>query len=702
MNEEHPTHIGLLNELHKLEQEPFFSELDFRITENEITEALNRLNTKASPGPDKISGAFLVAGKEILMPMFKLFFQKLFSLASHPVSFAYNFLKSLLKKGDPGDPDNYRGIAIGSMISKLFNLIILERLEKRIRKFHPLSPNQIGFKKGHRTSDHMFVLNSIVNKIVRKEKGKLFAAFIDFRKAFDRVNRKLLSLKLQRLGIKGLLYRNIKEMYRSILYLVKVDGGHLDAIKSVVGLKQGCVLSPILFNLYVDDMRHIFDESCDPVKCFNSPLSHLLYADDLVLLSTSQNGLNNCLDKLSNFCREWDLEVNYKKSQVVIFNSSGRALSGFLFLYRSKPLQVVKSYCYLGIDFFCSGTFRRARLNIMEKARKAMTPLLSIIPNFQISCEKSLDLFHSFIRPIASYNSENMTLLTFHQIQAIEENKTTIWDYMKKSDMSILHQKFLKYILGVKRNCSNLATLGELGEFPLQVHGYISLLTFWHRIKSMNGDTLVKKTLDMVEYDGSIVSEWLATVKFLLKFLDLERYFLNPGEILPSKFKSICVSKFKDSFVQHWKNTTSKEVSSGGKSNKLKFYSNLKSLFERESYLRNVNNFYVRKNITKFRCSDHTLEIESGRHKKLRVEERICKMCNIEVEDERHFLIVCPLYAELRSRYFNNAQENDIIDSLKCPDKPTAFRIGNFLMKAMKLRCDTIYALQNPECPSPP
>ena len=128
----------------------------------------------------------------------------------------------------------------------------------------------------------------------------------------------------------------------------------------------------------------------------------------------------------------------------------------------------------------------------------------------------------------------------------------------------------------------------------------------------------------------------------------------------------------------------------------------MKSSYERESYLRNVNNFDIRKNITKFRCSDHTLEIESGRHKKLRVEERICKMCNIEVEDERHFLIVCPLYAELRSRYFNNYQENDIIDSLKCPDKPTAFRIGNFLMKAMKLRYDTIYALQNAQCLSLP
>ena len=87
-----------------------------------------------------------------------------------------------------------------------------------------------------------------------------------------------------------------------IYYIVKVTGGQLEPIKSSVGLKQGGVLSQVLFNLYIDDIKNIFDDSCDPIKLFESPLSHLLYADDLVLMSTSQIGLNNSLGKLSEFC----------------------------------------------------------------------------------------------------------------------------------------------------------------------------------------------------------------------------------------------------------------------------------------------------------------------------------------------------------------------------------------------------------------
>ena len=114
------------------------------------------------------------------------------------------------------------GIAVGSMVGTLFNLILLNRLEKRFQNTNPINCNKIGFTKGHRTIDHIFVCKTIVDKIVCVEQMRLFVAFIDFRKAYDRIKRNLLFLKLQKSGIHHTFYRNIKAVYNSISYKVKV------------------------------------------------------------------------------------------------------------------------------------------------------------------------------------------------------------------------------------------------------------------------------------------------------------------------------------------------------------------------------------------------------------------------------------------------------------------------------------------------
>ena len=215
------TPLYFINELASFENIPAFSEVDFKIETSEIETALKRLNKQASPSADKVSGNLLFTDKDDLMPVFKLFLNKLFSHSTQPEKLNLNILKAIYKKGDPGDPDNilkaiykkgdpgdpdnYRGIAVGTALSKLFCLIILNRLEGVVQSLHPVSPNQIGFKKGHLTSDHIRVLKTVVDKIVKSDKGNLFVAFIDFRKAYDRINRSLLLLKLRRLGVKHFL-----------------------------------------------------------------------------------------------------------------------------------------------------------------------------------------------------------------------------------------------------------------------------------------------------------------------------------------------------------------------------------------------------------------------------------------------------------------------------------------------------------------
>ena len=462
--------------------------------------------------------------------------------------------------------------------------------------------------------------------------------------------------------------------------MIKVRGGYLDPISSTCGLKQGGVLSPLLFNLYVDEINDIFDDTCDPVKLFSSPLSHLLYADDLILISTSQDGLNKCLSQLEKFCDTWQLEVNLEKSKIIIFIPAGRLVTGTNFFYRETKMEIVKSYCYLGIEFMCSGSFRTARNNLSEKAQKAMFPLKAMIKQFQMPCDKSLELFHSLIRPIALYNSENLAHLTHHQIKSIEDNKTTLLYCLTHSYLDNTQQKFIKFLLGVKRNCSNMATLGELGEYPLLLNALVTLLSFWHRITQMHEVTMVNKALLFITNNNTAQSEWMATVKFILKDLNMTTYLQNPNIATTEKFTDICKERLKEKFIRQWKNSIENQGS------KLRFYKKFKDSFVREPYLDILNCFQLRKIIAKFRCSDHRLEIEIGRHKNIKVEERICQLCKGNVETEIHFLQECPLYANLRTKYLGNIEGNNWTNILQCKDKITAFNLANFLTKAFDLR----------------
>jgi hypothetical protein len=118
-----------------------------------------------------------------------------------------------------------------------------------------------------------------------------------------------------RAGIGGNFINMIIDMYAEVFYCVKLKDGYTANFSSKIGVKQGCVLSPTLFNLYVHDLPDIFDESCDPVSLHDINLSCMMFADDLVLLSSSASGLQCALDKLGEYCDKWQLKLTHSESE---------------------------------------------------------------------------------------------------------------------------------------------------------------------------------------------------------------------------------------------------------------------------------------------------------------------------------------------------------------------------------------------------
>ena len=127
------------------------------------------------------------------------------------------------------------------------------------------------------------------------------------------------------MGIGDLFYNIIKNMYNNTELCVKTDKDTMtENFTSNIGYQQGDNLSPTLFKIFINDLIDSFDESCKPAILNTLKLNCLLYADDLVLMSETADGLQMCIDKLYNYCTKWGLQINIKKTKSVVFNNTGK------------------------------------------------------------------------------------------------------------------------------------------------------------------------------------------------------------------------------------------------------------------------------------------------------------------------------------------------------------------------------------------
>ena len=204
---------------------------------------------------------------------------------------------------------------MGSNLAKFFTKCFNEKLTTFCENSNSISPQKFGFRSDYRTTDAIFVLRSAISYYKNNNKP-IFACFVDFSKAFDTVFRPAMLYKLGEIGITGNFLKLIQSMYDESSYIIKNNGTFSKPIKSNIGVKQGCNLSPLLFNIFVNDIHDIFGESCSPLNIDTVKLSSLSFADDLVILSETSSGLQNSLNKLGKYCKNWGLSINAKKQKL--------------------------------------------------------------------------------------------------------------------------------------------------------------------------------------------------------------------------------------------------------------------------------------------------------------------------------------------------------------------------------------------------
>ena len=228
--------------------------LDYLITIEEIKKAAYILKLNKASGYDSVSNEMILSLLAVKPDLLVKLFNEIFRRNQKIDLWSIALITPIFKSGVKTNPGNYRGISVLSCFGKLYTSVLNQRLLKFVLDKNILSEQQLGFVAGNRTSDAHLILHNLIQHYCHKKGQKIFSCFVDFQKAFDSVPRNTLFKKLSNVGINGIFFNNLKTLYNNDICRVKLVNGLTKAFHANQGVKQGCIFSPLLFNLYLADL----------------------------------------------------------------------------------------------------------------------------------------------------------------------------------------------------------------------------------------------------------------------------------------------------------------------------------------------------------------------------------------------------------------------------------------------------------------
>ena len=653
--------------------------LNEMLTEGEILCSINAMANGKAPGTDGIVIEMIKVDCDFFVPLLTRLFNAILDTGIYPSAWAEAMICPIYKKGSKDDPSNYRGISLLNVISKIFPKALNSRLSSWAEECKVHHEEQAGFRHGYSTVDQIFVLQSMVQKYLCRKRGRLYVMFVDFATAFDSVSHFLLWYRLIKLGVHGKFLQILKSMYAKLKANIRLFDGATDFFDFIVGLRQGCMLSPLLFVLFIGEFVTMLHEAgCNGIYINEQApnIMILLFADDIALCGDTVGRLKEMIKTLENYTERWGMKVNMDKTKIIVFRRGGQLRGNESFSFMKEKIEIVNEYKYLGVYFTTKLKWSKATKTLAQQASKA----LHMLYVYERKCDglplvTALELFDKMILPILLYGAE-------------------VWGYKEWSIIENVHLKFLKRILGVSQNVPNVAVYGETGRRPIAVHYQKRSIQYWIKLKNMDNGRYPKQCyLNLREQCEVGRQNWAAEIRNLLMTLELMDYWEKEVIENEREFLELVDVKLCDHYKKQWWDQFQN-------SSKLTIYRTIKSNNNMESYLMGIEAKALRMILTKFRVSSHSLEIERGRRDNILTENRLCRFCELDqkfvIEDEYHFLIHCPTYDEIRSKYLpsvkatGNCDFKKFMEIMTNNDPGEQTKVALYLYNSFKKRTNLI------------
>jgi sorting nexin-29 len=334
---------------------------------DDVRNAMKRLKPRRAAGPDGITAEMLkFAGPTLARRLHELIVE-VWNTEKAPQDWKDSTIVTLFKKNDPSVCDNHRGLSLLSIPGKVYSLILLDPLKAFMEQ--ALMECQSGFREGRGTTEQMFTLQQVLHDSWEFN-IPTHTCFIDLKKAYDSVNCPALWGVLEHIGLSAKLQRLLRDLHTGTRSTVRAYGETSEPFEVNKGVRQGCILAPALFNIFLDHVLRIALDECeggvtiyytlDGEVTLNNRVSRsseieetvlaLLYADDMSIVCEDSSALKRIVLRLDEVLMQWGLVISQKKTEILTVDRRGQAAAPAVRL-RGKPIKSVDQFKYLGKHF---------------------------------------------------------------------------------------------------------------------------------------------------------------------------------------------------------------------------------------------------------------------------------------------------------------------------------------------------------------